>query len=120
MEGDKIMRHDTQIKGGNVTVVPPDRDPRIDRLGNAAILTDTQVRLAFAPHDPKAKPVALKFDAPRLDIDRMQAMMKLGRVHLQIKAGFAPERHIELSGPELMFIMELGDRFVTELPAATA
>jgi hypothetical protein len=99
-------------------IIMPERDPRIDTLGNAAILTDTQIRLAFAPLDPKEKTVALKVEQTKLNLDRMQAMMRLGVIHLQIKAGFASERHIELTGPELMLIMELGDRFVTHLPAS--
>lgn len=93
-------------------------DERIDPLGNSAILTDTQIRLAFAPQDPKANLIAMKLDVRKDRTDRMAALMQVGKVHLQVKAGFAPERSIELTGPELMILMDMADRFVTELPAA--
>lgn len=93
-------------------------DPRIDTLGNAAILTDTQFRLAFAPHDEKAPVVAMKVNTRQSKINQMQAMMKVGTIHLQVKAGFGKERHVELTGPELMVLMDMADRFVTELPGA--
>lgn len=93
-------------------------DPRIDALSNSAILTDTQLRLTFAPRDPQAKVTALKVPVRADKIDQMQAMMQLGTVHIQLKAGFGLERSIELSGPELMILMDAADRFVTELPAA--
>lgn len=93
-------------------------DPRIDPLGSSAILTDTQMRLAFAPRDPEAKITALGLNVHAAKIDKLQSLMQLGTIHLQIKAGFAPERSIELSGPEIMLLMDLADRFVTELPRA--
>lgn len=93
-------------------------DPRIDPLGRAAILTDTQVRIAFAPRDPEAKIIALKVPVRAAKLDEMQLLMQLGTIHLQLKAGFAGERHLELTGPELMVLMEMADRFVTELPRA--
>lgn len=93
-------------------------DPRIDPLDRTAILTDTQLRLAFAPADPEAKITALKVPVRSAKIDQMQSLMALGVVHVQIKAGFAPERSIELTGPELMILIDAADRFVTELPRA--
>lgn len=94
------------------------KDPRIDPLNNAAILTDTVMRLAFAPADPKAKVTALCVPMRAAKLDAMQTSMRLGTVHLQLKAGFAPERHIELTPPELFALLEMGDRFLTELPDA--
>lgn len=35
-------------------------DPRIDALGSSAILTDTQLRITFAPERPEARVVALR------------------------------------------------------------
>lgn len=93
-------------------------DPRIDPLTSAAILTDTQMRLAFAPQDPDAKVVALTVPVRNAKLAQMQSLMQLGRIHLQVKAGFGEERSIELSGPELMVLIDMADRFVTELPRA--
>jgi hypothetical protein len=93
-------------------------DPRIDKLGNAAVLTDTQVRLSFAPQDEKANVIGITAPIRALKILQMASLMQVGRVHIQIKEGFGEERHLELSGPELMIIMDLADRLVTELPAA--
>lgn len=95
-------------------------DPRIDPLNSAAIITDTQMRIAFAPADPDAKITALKVPVRNAKLAQMQAQMLLGRVHIQIKAAFGEERSIELSGPELFVLMDLADRFVTELPRAQA
>ncbi len=93
-------------------------DPRIDPLGSSAILTDTQVRVSFAPHDGEARVVALSSKSRADRLLQMQSLMALGRVHIQVKAGFGAERSIELSPPEVMVIFELLDRFVTELPRA--
>lgn len=93
-------------------------DPRIDPLGASAILTDTQFRMTFAPLNEAERVVAMKFHARRAKIDQMQSLMKLGTIHIQIKAGFSPERHYELSGPEAMLLMDGLDKFVTELPRA--
>ncbi len=94
-------------------------DPRIDPLGASAILTDTQVRLSFAPSDPDERVIALKSNSRAANLLQMQGLMALGRVHLQVKAAFGEERSIELSPPEIMVVMELLDRFVTELPRAS-
>lgn len=94
------------------------RDPRIDPLGRSAVLTATQVRLTFAPRDADAKPVALKVSLEPDKIAKMQSMLKLGRVHIQVKEGFGEERSVELSLPEMLLIFELADRFITELPNA--
>lgn len=95
-------------------------DPRIDSLGSSAILTDTTLRLTFAPVDESAKVTALKVPVRHDKLVQLQSVMQLGKVHLQIKAGFAPERSIELTGPELMVLIDMADRFVTELPRAQA
>lgn len=95
-------------------------DPRIDSLGRTAILTDTQLRLAFAPLDPEAKVSALQIEVRADKVAQMQALAKLGTVHVQIKAGFGAERKIELTVPELFLLIDLADRFVTELPRAQA
>lgn len=102
------------------TPPPNGPDPRIDKLSAAGILTDTQVRLAFAPADPKAPVVALKASSRAARLVNMQSQMKLGRIYIQIKEGFGAERSIDLSGPEFLMIQELGDRLITELPAAQA
>lgn len=96
----------------------PMTDPRIDPLGSSAILTDTQVRVSFAPHDPDERAIALHTKSRSTTLLEMQSRMALGRVHIQVKAAFGEERHIDLSPPEIMVIMELLDRFVTELPRA--
>ena len=93
-------------------------DPRIDKLGNAAVLTDTQVRLTFAPQDEKAKVIGITAPIRKLKLLQMQSLMQLGKIHLQIKDGFSEERSIEMTGPELLVLMDLGDRLVTELPEA--
>lgn len=93
-------------------------DPRIDPLGANAILTDTQVRVSFAPHDQEERVIALASKSRSNTLLEMQTRMALGRVHIQVKAAFGEERSIELSPPEIMVIMELLDRFVTELPRA--
>lgn len=94
-------------------------DHRIEPLGAAAILTDTQFRIAFAPTDPADNAIALKFTARKAKTDDMQMSMRSGAVHVQIKAGFAPERHIVLTGPEIMLLMDAFDKFITELPDAS-
>ncbi len=96
------------------------RDERIDALTSAAILTDTQIRLAFAPENPKSRITALKKDARQSDIDLLSVQCSRGSVHLQIKSGFGRERHIELTIPELLLIQALMDQFVMGLPAASA
>lgn len=96
----------------------PDPDPRVDPLGAAAILTDTQFRLSFAPRDPDERVIALQFQARKAKIDQMQSLMQLGEVHVQVKAGFAAERHVVYTGPEIILLMDAFDRLVTELPAA--
>jgi hypothetical protein len=94
-------------------------DPRIDPLNNAAILTDTQVRISFAPADEDARVVALSSKSRGVKLMQMQSLMQLGRVHIQVKAGFGEERSIDLTPPEIMVIYELLDRFITELPRAS-
>lgn len=93
-------------------------DPRIDPLGASAILTDTQVRVSFAPSDPEERVIALSSKSRQDRLLQMQALMALGRVHVQVKAAFGAERNIDLSPPEIMVLMELLDRFITELPRA--
>jgi hypothetical protein len=95
------------------------QDPRIDPLGTSAILTDTQFRIAFAPIDQMVKATGLMFKARKAKLDDMQSQMRVGDVHVQIKAGFAPERHVVLTGPETMLLMDAFDKFITELPDAS-
>lgn len=94
-------------------------DHRIDLLGAAAILTDTQFRIAFAPQDPSDKATALQFVARKAKMEQLQSQMRLGDVHVQVKAGFAAERHFVLSGPEIVLLMDAFDKFITELPDAS-
>ena len=93
-------------------------DPRIDTLGNSAILTDTQMRLVFAPHDPDARVIALGKGISAFTVANLSASMPLGKVHFQVKAGFAAERSVKLTVAELFLLIELADRFVTGLPGA--
>lgn len=93
-------------------------DPRIDPLPRSAVVTDTHIRLSFAPADSEAKVTAITTPMPALKLTRMQSLMQLGKVHVQVKSPFTHERAIELSGPELMVLMEMADRFVHELPRA--
>lgn len=93
-------------------------DPRVDKLGNSAILTDTQFRIAFAPRDEKAKIVALKADVRQTKTDQLSSMMALGMVYIQVKAAFGIERTIALTPPEVVILMDLFDKFITELPKA--
>lgn len=95
-------------------------DPRIDPLPRSAVVTDTHIRLTFAPADQLDKVTAISAPLPALKLTRMQSLMQLGAIHIQIKAPFTDERHLQLSGPELMVLMEMADRFVTELPRAQA
>lgn len=95
------------------------RDERIDALTNAAILTDTQIRLAFAPENPKTRIMALKHDIRQKQVDLLGVKCSRGSVHLQIKSGFGRERHIELTIPELLLVQALADKFVMELPSAS-
>lgn len=93
-------------------------DPRIDDLGRNAILTDTTLRIAFAPADPKAAITALKVPVRHDRVTQMQSLMQLGLIHVQIKPGFGDEKHHVYTGPEVMILLEALDRFVTELPRA--
>lgn len=93
-------------------------DPRIDPLGNSSILTDTVMRLAFAPVDKDAKITALKVPVRVKNVQALDAAMLKGTIHLQIKAGFGFERTIEMSPAELMIFIDMADRFITELPQA--
>lgn len=95
-------------------------DPRIDPLPRSAVVTDTHMRMTFAPADQLAKVTAITVPMPAIKLTQMQSLMQLGAVHLQVKAPFQEERHIQLSGPELMVLIEMADRFVTELPRAQA
>jgi hypothetical protein len=94
------------------------QDPRTAPLGAAAILTDTQFRLSFLPHDITERAVAMQFSARAAKMDSLQSQMKLGYVQVQIKAGFGAERSFTLSGPEIMLLMDAFDKFIHELPGA--
>lgn len=95
------------------------KDERIDALRNAAILTDTQLRFTFAPAKTDKRVLALGKDIRSSQVGSLQMQCSHGLAHLQIKAGFAPERKIELTLPELLLVLELGQRFVDELAAAS-
>lgn len=95
------------------------RDERVDALVNAAILTDTQIRMAFAPENPKSRIIAVKQDIRQAQVDMLRIKCSRGSVHLQIKSGFGRERHIELTIPELLLVQALADKFVMELPSAS-
>lgn len=109
------MKTETRVTGASLQ---PARDPRVDTLGRAAILTDTQFRLTFAPADPKAKLVALQANAGQDKLLRIRSQMRVGQVVVQLKAGFGEERSIVLDPPEILLLIDLFDRFVTELPNA--
>lgn len=91
-------------------------DPRIDKLPNAAILTDTQLKLTFAPANPDARVVALAIPIRKTRIDNLALLMQQGKVHLQLKAGFAPERHLVFEPAEIALLHDMLDRFMQELP----
>lgn len=93
-------------------------DKRIDPLGAAAILTDTQFRLSFLPHDEKAPAKALQFTARAAKMEQLSSQMLVGKVAVQIKAGFAPERVMEFTPAEIVLLMDAFDKFITELPGA--
>lgn len=91
-------------------------DPRIDSLGNSAILTDTQFRITLAPERAESRVVALEKSVPKTNVDAIDANTQRGKVHIQIKAGFAPERHLLLSPAELALLYTMLDTFIQELP----
>jgi hypothetical protein len=91
-------------------------DPRIDTLGSSAILTDTRIRLTFAPERPEARVVALEKEVRAAMVEKLASMMQLGKVHIQIKAGFGAERKLVLAPAEMVMIYDLVDRFIAELP----
>ena len=90
-------------------------DPRIDALASTSILTDTHFRLTFAPQREEARVVALSVLARKSKMDALAALAQLGLVHIQIKAGFAPERKIVLTPGEVALLYDLLDKFVQEL-----
>ncbi len=53
-------------------------DPRIDPLGASAILTDTQVRVSFAPSDPDERVIALKSNSRAANLLQMQGLKAAG------------------------------------------
>lgn len=91
-------------------------DPRIDALGHSAILTDTVLRLTFAPARPEARVVALRQEVRKDKIDQVAALTQQGVVHLQVKAGFGSERHLTLSPAEAVILFQMLDAFIHELP----
>lgn len=91
-------------------------DPRVDPLGSSAILTDTRIRLTFAPERAEARVVALEKEVRATQVEQLASMMQLGKVHIQIKDGFAPERKLVLKPAEMVMIYDLFDRFIAELP----
>lgn len=93
-------------------------DPRIDPLGRAAILTDTQLRLAFAPLDPKAKVTGMALEVRKAKLDQIASLMQLGTFHIQLKSGFEPERHYTFKPEEVPLLLDALDKMVTELPRA--
>lgn len=95
------------------------RDERIDPLTAAAVLTDTQIRMAFAPENTSKRITALKQDLRQNAIDLLAVNCSRGSVHIQIKAGFGRERHMELTLPELLLVRELADKFIMELAMAS-
>lgn len=95
---------------------PSEQDPRVDPLGNTAILTDTRIRLTFAPARPEARVVALEKEVRAAQVEQLAGMMQLGKVHVQIKDGFGAERKLVLKPAEMVMIYDLMDRFIAELP----
>ena len=93
-------------------------DPRIDPLGRAAILTDTQLRVAFAPRDPKERVIGFGVEVRKTQMYQLAGMMKLGSFHVQLKTGFEDERHYEFKPEEVPMLMDALDKIITELPAA--
>ncbi len=98
--------------------VEPERevDLRVDALGRTAILTDTQFRITLAPERAESRVVALEKSVPKTNIDALDANTQRGKVHIQIKAGFSPERHLVLSPAELALLYTMLDTFIQELP----
>lgn len=96
----------------------PKPDPRIDPLGRTAILTDTQFRITLAPARPESRVVALEKAVNASRIAAIAAQTQQGKVHIQIKAGFAEERHIVLDPAELALVYSMLDMFIQELPRA--
>ena len=91
-------------------------DPRVDALTNAAILTDTQVRITMAPVRQESRVVALQKSLRATEVERIASLTQQGKVHVQIKAGFAPERHLVLEPAEVAILYDMLDRFIQELP----
>ncbi len=91
-------------------------DPRISPLGATAILTDTQIKLTFAPTRPEARVVGLQIEVNAMKMAQMSALMQQGAVHVQIKAGFAAERRLTFTPAEMVTLYDMLDKFITELP----
>lgn len=97
----------------------PYGDERIDPLKAAAILTDTQIRIAFAPQNPKSRITAMKVDVREKQVQDLALYTSTGTVHLQIKAGFGRERHMELTLPEVLLLRTALEKFVMQMPTAS-
>lgn len=91
-------------------------DPRVPDLQGGAILTDTQIRLTFAPARAESRVLAAQIAVPKSRIDDMQPMVQQGQVHIQLKAGFGPSRRLVLTAAEVFLLQDALDRFITELP----
>lgn len=91
-------------------------DIRVDALKPLAILTDTHIRLVFAPSRAEARVVALDNEVRATRIEKLGLQMQQGFVHIQFKAGFEKERHIALRPAEMFLLYEMLDRFMQELP----
>ena len=94
------------------------QDPRLDvKLPRSAILTDTRVRLSFLPDAEPERIITAEKEVPQTRLLQMAPMMRQGKVHIQIKAGFADERSLVLTPAELLILTQAADQFLTELPA---
>jgi len=91
-------------------------DPRVPDLQGGAILTDTQIRLTFAPVREEARVVAAQVATAQARVNDLAVLLQRGAVHIQLKAGFAESRRLIVSPAEAYLLYDALDRFITGLP----
>lgn len=87
-----------------------------EKLPVPEIIGSTSIQLAFIPSSKKQMPVALGHALPMTDVAGLALKMRKGKVRFQVRRSTGEEVDILMTPPELMMLLTIADRFITELP----
>lgn len=80
------------------------------------IIGSTVLQMSFIPKNKKQMPVGLGHELPMDKVAELALKMRKGQVRFQVRRMTGEEVDIVLSPAELMMLIDMSDRFVTELP----